>query len=220
MKTIGQALSGVIHDFRSPMAVIAGYTELIAIEDNANKRKDMAEAVTGQVQHMNSMVGELLAFARGETAIYKRKVYMNKFADDLKALFSTESATRSIELSVYSRYDGAANFDPVKIKRVITNLVRNAIESTEAPGGKVSLTIEADGNALVMSVRDNGKGIPEEIEGRLFEHFVTAGKAGGTGLGLAVCKRIVEDHGGTISAQSRPGRGAVFTFNLPNSVLS
>jgi len=219
MRTIGQALSGVIHDFRSPMTVISGYTEMIAAEESLGRRKEMAEAVSGQVQHMNAMVGELLAFARGENAIYKRKVYMNKFVEDLKALFGAETATRRAELAVYCRYDGVAMFDPTKIKRVLTNLVRNALEALDGAPGKVTVTVEAQGVDLVFSVRDTGPGVPEGIESKLFESFVTSGKVGGTGLGLAVCKRIVEDHGGQISYSSRQGRGTLFQFNLSKAAL-
>lgn len=218
LKTIGTALSGVIHDFRSPMTVIAGYTELIAKEADPERRRTMAEAVSSQVEHMNAMVGELLSFARGETAVYKRKVYLNKFAQEIEALFSAEGSAHKAELSVLCFCNEVAHFDPVKIKRVLTNLVRNAMEACEKGEGKVALTIGANGQDLVFAVKDNGKGIADEIATKLFDSFVTSGKQNGTGLGLAVCKRFVEDHGGTIGYQSNKGRGTTFTFTLPKAL--
>jgi signal transduction histidine kinase len=218
LKTIGQALSGVIHDFRSPMTVIAGYTELIASEEDTDRRQEMAVAVSSQVEHMNAMVGELLSFARGDTAIYKRKVYLNKFAQEIEALFSAEGSAHRAELSVLCFCDQVAYFDPVKIKRVLTNLVRNAMEACDPGRGKVALTIGAQGPDLIFAVKDNGKGIADEIAGRLFDSFVTSGKQNGTGLGLAVCKRFVEDHGGAIGYQSNKGRGTTFSFTLPKAL--
>ncbi|MCC6808324.1 MAG: GAF domain-containing sensor histidine kinase [Deltaproteobacteria bacterium] len=225
LQTIGQALSGVIHDFRSPMTVIAGYTELIAREDDHERRASMAQAVSSQVEHMNAMVGELLAFSRGETAIYKRKVYLNKFAQEIEALFSVDTTQSKAELSVLCFCNEVAHFDPVKIKRVLTNLVRNALEACEPGQGKVALTIGAQGQDLVFTVKDNGKGIADEISTRLFDSFVTSGKKNGTGLGLTVCKRFVEDHGGQIGYQSNStsggrSRGTTFTFTLPKALVS
>jgi signal transduction histidine kinase len=72
-----------------------------------------------------------------------------------------------------------------------------------------------EGGFLVTEVEDTGKGIPPEIAGKLFEPFATYGKAGGTGLGLSICQRIVQDHGGTLTARSEPGRGAIFKITLP-----
>ena len=217
LKTIGQAMAGVVHDFRTPMTVIGGYTHLLANEVEEGKRQEMAEIMSSQLEHMNAMVGELLSFARGETTIYKRKVYLDRFVEDLRSLFSGEASQRKVDFNIYLRTEGTAQFDPVKIKRVLTNLVRNGIESMDGPG-KVVIVIERNGADLVMSVKDTGRGVPAEIEGRLFEQFVTAGKKHGTGLGLAVCKRIIEDHGGAISCNSKAERGTTFTFTLPKAM--
>ncbi len=217
MKTIGQALAGVIHDFRTPMTVLGGYAQVIAVEEDEPKRQEMAATMVSQVDLMNAMVGELLAFARGENAIYKRKIYLERFVDDVRAMFNSEASRRRIDFNVYLRAQGAAQFDPVKIKRVLANLVRNALEATPS-GGKVSINMEGRGSDLAISVKDTGAGVPIEIQHRLFQQFVTAGKKSGNGLGLAVCKRIVEDHGGSIDFQSKPERGTTFTFVLPKAI--
>jgi signal transduction histidine kinase len=218
MDNIGGALASVIHDFRGPMTVIAGYTELIAREQDDERRRTMAQAVSSQVQHMNAMVAELLSFARGEKAIYKRKVYMNQFAAEISGLFAGQGNSTQAEVTVVSTCTDVAYFDPVKIKRVLTNLVRNAIEACEPGKGKVALSIGKTGSDVTFSIKDNGKGIAPEIAGRLFESFVTAGKKGGTGLGLAVCKRFVEDHGGRIDYTSH-SKGTTFSFTLPKAIV-
>src|SRR6185312_7390720 len=109
---------------------------------------------------------------------------------------------------------GVARFDEAKMTRVLHNLGRNAIEAMSERGGRLTIRVLREGLDLLIQVEDTGKGIPKEIEGRLFQSFVTAGKQRGTGLGLAIVKKIVDEHAGSISVQSS-SRGATFTLRLP-----
>jgi signal transduction histidine kinase len=98
--------------------------------------------------------------------------------------------------------------------RAIHNLARNAIEAMADRGGKLGIDARMQDSELVILVSDTGPGIPKEIEGRLFQSFVTAGKEGGTGLGLAIVKKIVDEHGGRIEVRSDE-HGATFEIRLP-----
>jgi signal transduction histidine kinase len=106
---------------------------------------------------------------------------------------------------------------PQRLSRLFYNLLNNAVD--EMPdGGKILLrfVLRPDGRAeLRVEIEDTGRGIAPEIAETLFEPFATHGKSHGTGLGLTICKRIVEDHGGRIWARSEPGKGATFCFTLP-----
>lgn len=217
LHTIGQALSGVVHDFRSPMTVIGGYAEICATEENEEKRREFLSIITQQIDHVNGMVGELLAFSRGETTFYQRKVFVNRFVQDLRDLLAQEVKTKNAELTIAGRYDGAAIFDPIKITRVLTNLVRNALEAGRDGTMKIHVLIDKDGDDLVFSVRDNGPGVPDAIADKLFESFVTSGKKNGTGLGLALSRRLIEEHGGAITFASKKDKGTTFTFALPRA---
>jgi signal transduction histidine kinase len=95
-------------------------------------------------------------------------------------------------------------------------LARNAIEAMGPRGGKLTVSAGLDQGDLLISVADTGPGIPKEVEGRLFQSFVTLGKAGGTGLGLAIVKKIVEEHGGRVSVSSSSA-GAKFEIRLPQA---
>jgi signal transduction histidine kinase len=108
--------------------------------------------------------------------------------------------------------------DRAQIERVLSNLVTNAARATP-PGGCVTVSAEARTEAVAISVSDTGAGIPPEYLARIFEPFVQVpeGPKGGAGLGLAICRRIVEAHGGRLTVQSTPGRGSVFTFTLPRA---
>jgi signal transduction histidine kinase len=107
-----------------------------------------------------------------------------------------------------------ARFDEGRVARAIFNLCRNAIEAMQHSGGVLSIGAGLDGTQLLISVQDTGPGIPAEIEGRLFQSFVTAGKQGGTGLGLAIVKKIVDEHGGSIQVVSSE-KGARFELRFP-----
>jgi signal transduction histidine kinase len=115
---------------------------------------------------------------------------------------------------VHAEYDGTARFDENKLKRVIFNLARNACQAMGA-GGTFTWRVRREDAQLVFECSDTGPGIPKEMEGRLFESFATHGKSDGTGLGLAMAKKIVDAHCGTISCSSVLGQGASFKIALP-----
>jgi signal transduction histidine kinase len=154
----------------------------------------------------------VLAFARGETDLVVRKVYVNRYIEDLTTQLGAATAGRGIDFELEARYDGIAYFDEQKLLRVFHNLARNAIEAMPE-GGKLKVTVDRDGDNLIWAVKDTGSGVPPELQPRLFELFAT-GKKGGTGLGLAIVKKIIDDHRGSVACESSP-HGTTFTIQLP-----
>ena len=215
LSTIGHFLSGVLHDLKSPMTVISGYVRVMASEDDREKRELLADKVLRQVHMLNTMTRETLAFARGERRLWVRRVYLYKFFEELEETLGPLLEERGVRLEVELKDRGTALFDEEKMIRVMHNLVRNAAEALGDRGGTVKVVVDKgpDGG-LKVDVVDNGPGIPAEVRGRLFESFTTAGKKKGTGLGLAIVKSIVDDHRGTISVESMPGR-TVFSITIP-----
>lgn len=215
LSSIGQMLSGVLHDLKTPMTVISGYAKLLADERDAEQRAILAHKVRRQVQMMNAMTRETLAFAKGEQSVWIRKVYLYRFFEEIEETLAGYCADRSIGFTLDLRDRGIAYLDEAKIQRVLHNLVRNAVEALGPGGGSVRVTVDRDRDGtLVIEVEDDGPGIPEAIRGRLFQSFATHGKPKGTGLGLAIVKRMVEDHQGTIGVNSVPGH-TCFTIRLP-----
>ncbi len=214
LTSIGRLLSQVIHDFKSPMSVISGYTQLMADADERHVRAEYSEEILKQFDVLTAMQREVLEFARGERAIFVRKVYLNKFFSDVRRQLAIEVAGQPIELSFQVDSKLVARFDEGRLARVVHNLARNAMEAMGDAGGVLTIGARMDGQDLLISVTDTGPGIPKAIEGQLFQSFVTMGKAGGTGLGLAIVKKIVEEHGGTISVSSTSA-GATFELRLP-----
>lgn len=214
LSAIGRMLSSVLHDVRTPMAVISGFAELMANENDPVERQAMASTILSQLEHLNVMTRETLAFARGERAVLVRKVYLQNFFKDVTAHLEQEFKATEIELKVQVNDTGTARFDETKLKRAIYNIARNAIEAMP-DGGRFTLSVDREGDELVLRFVDNGPGIPEEIAGRLFEEFVTAGKRNGTGLGLAMVKTVAEEHGGSVTCKSKPGKGTTFELRIP-----
>jgi signal transduction histidine kinase len=214
LAAIGQMLSSLLHDLRTPMTVIGGYAEIMAIEADPDERAAQAKIITAQLEHLNSMTRETLAFARGERQVLIRKMYLQHFIADVRTQLEQEFKDTRIELKVDGNYTGAARFDDTKLKRLIYNISRNAIQAMPK-GGRFALSVDREKDELVFTFADTGPGIPEEIAGKLFESFVTAGKKSGTGLGLAIVKTIAEEHGGTVSFKSKPLKGTTFEVRLP-----
>jgi signal transduction histidine kinase len=217
LTAIGRLLSQVIHDFKSPMTVMSGYVQLMADADDRAQRQEFSELILKQFDVLTAMQREVLEFARGDRAIFVRRVYMRKFFAELEDQLRIEVAHAGgppIELKMQVDSKLVARFDEARVARAIHNLARNAIEAMRDKGGTLGIVAEPSGANLTISVSDTGPGIPKEIEGRLFQSFVTAGKKGGTGLGLAIVKKIAEEHGGRVDLDSSKA-GARFTLVLP-----
>jgi len=212
LASIGRMLAGLLHDLKTPMTIISGYAQLMASSDDSGQREKYVEQIQRQFDLMAGMTREVLAFARGDTDLVVRKVYINKFSEELATQLGAAVAGRGIDFQVEAGYDGVAYFDEQKLMRVFHNLTSNAIEAMP-DGGKLRVRVAREADELVWTVSDNGPGIPAHVHGRLFELFAT-GRKGGTGLGLAIVKRIVDDHKGTISCDTGT-TGTTFTIRMP-----
>ena len=216
---VGRMAATIIHDFRSPMQIIQGSAELLAMPDaSEEKRERHSGIIIQQVERMANMTQELLDFAKGETRA--RRVILD--IEDLltEINFQVEELCRNtpVRFDIELKKPFQLWADKEKILRVLMNLIRNAKE-TMAGTGTIKIIAFLDSIEGVIQVADNGPGIPPELAGRLFEPFATFGKTGGTGLGLALSKKIIQEHGGTIQCESEPGRGTTFTIRLPAGKL-
>jgi signal transduction histidine kinase len=214
LAAIGQMLSGVVHDLKTPMTIAGGYAQLLPSVDAKHQREEYGQEILRQFQLMEAMTREVLAFARGDTQVLIRKVYLHRFFADVREHLIKDFEGKGIELRLETPYQGLAWFDEIKIRRVITNMSSNAARAMPE-GGTFTVWCDRQGDQLVLRFSDTGVGIPEDMEGRLFELFATSGHADGTGLGLAIVKKIVTEHEGTITYETERGHGTTFTVVLP-----
>ncbi|MBI1948387.1 MAG: GAF domain-containing protein [Deltaproteobacteria bacterium] len=215
LERLGTMLAGIVHDLKTPMTVISGYVQLMAVEDDAKERQTNADTVLKNCDQMTSMIKELLQFVRGESSILIRKVFLQQFALEVEDMLRRLVAGKpGITLEVKLGYRGALRMDDLKMKRALANLAKNAIEAM-GERGKLSFAVEQVGDQVEFAVADTGPGLPPEMEGRLFEQFATHGKKEGTGLGLALVKKIVDDHRGEVRVESKRGEGVTFRLRVP-----
>lgn len=215
LATIGQMIAGILHDFKTPFSVISGYVQIMADTEESELRREYAGRVVKQFKELNQMTRELLKFARGDSRILTRKTLLSRYISEIEELLQTEFSDYKIDLEVSLDYRGEVHFDPVKIKRAILNLARNARDAMPE-GGTFRLRVaRKDPDLLELRFSDTGVGIPFEIRDQLFESFVTLGKPEGTGIGLAVVKKIVEDHQGQITFTTELEQGTEFVITLP-----
>lgn len=220
LSSIGRLLSQVVHDLKSPLTVISGYVQLMEESSERATRQRYAAEILKQFKALGAMQREVLAFARGETQVFARRVIMDRLLSDVAEQMRPELSEKGVELKISAVPKLIAHLDSERITRALQNLIRNAAEAM-APlgGGVVRVRADADGETLTLRVWDTGPGIPASIAPRLFQSFVTAGKAEGTGLGLAIVKRIVEEHGGSVKLAQVP-RGACFLMTLPGAIVT
>lgn len=217
LERLGTMLAGIVHDLKTPMTVISGYVQLMAMEEDAAERQQNAEIVLKNCEQMTSMIKELLQFVRGDSSILIRKVYVQAFLKEVDDMMQRLIQNRpNITVSTRTAYRGSVRVDDLKLKRAIANLVKNGLEALgERPDGTVTVSVEQVGDQIEFAVADNGPGLPPEMEGRLFEQFATHGKKEGTGLGLALVKKIIDDHNGDVRVESRKGEGVTFRLRVP-----
>ena len=211
---IGEMANSMVHDFRGPFSTIKLATELLAKRDPKPETQELCSMILRQVSRLGGMVEEVLDFARGETRL---RIKLTPLAD----LFGQLRENNVVPLG---RAGVKLQIKPTTLKlpldheralRVLQNLVTNASEAiAKLPGGRITVAARRMKNQCVITVTDNGPGVPREIRSTLFEPFVSQGKVNGTGLGLAIAKAVVEAHHGVIDFKSTR-QGTTFTIHLP-----
>jgi two-component system sensor histidine kinase KdpD len=215
-------LSSVSHDLRTPLAAITGAASSLMDEDKALEppmRHEMAQTIYEEAERLNRLLRNLLDMTRLESGA----LHVNKELQPLEEVIGAALSRLEAPLAdraVNIRLPADLPFvpiDSVLIEQVFINLLENAIKYTPA-GSPIDLSASADGAEVVIEVADRGPGLPPGDEQRIFEKFYRARgsqNGSGVGLGLTICRGVIEAHGGRIWAENRSGGGAVFRFTLP-----
>lgn len=215
LSLVGSMASSIIHDLKNPICIIRCCTDLIAGENNDPRLQQLTTMVNRAVNGMLAMTEELLDYARGgTTSLSCETVSIWRLLDDLNQESLRLLPGKNIQFTKSIKYDGNVSVDLPRFIRVLCNLIKNAREAMPG-GGVLTISTDLDGDNVILRIADTGIGIPSDLLPKLFEPFVTHGKAQGTGLGMAIAKSIVEAHGGTISVQSVQGSGTTVEIRLP-----
>ncbi len=219
LAAIGQMLSSVLHDLRTPMTVIGGYAELMAIEESAAERATYSEIIQKQFEHINAMSKETLAFARGERQLFLRKIFLRDFVKEIGEHLERDFDGSGVKLEIELVADGAARVDPNKLKRVVYNIARNAMQAMP-DGGKFHVHLARDGARAADALRrqrpghpagDRGQALPVvRHRGEEGRHRPRAGDREADHRGARRHRRVQEPAGeGDHVRDPDPRRGAV-----------
>jgi two-component system NtrC family sensor kinase len=212
LSAVGQVIGMVMHDLRTPIKNIRFMTDMMREEGEESELIDMIDQSAEQA---SGIFEDFLDFLK-EIPVQKRPVDLNKVIDD--AIKQAQSRDGWANIAVNTNISGTViiSGDESKLRRVISNLINNSVDviaEYKTANAEINIIAAIQNKNLMLTISDNGPGIPQEILTSLFEPFVTKNKNNGTGLGLAIVKQYISAHGGSVTATNN--KGAVFTITLP-----
>jgi signal transduction histidine kinase len=218
-------LSVISHELRTPLNFIMGFASVVADEVAGPVTPQQAaymDKILKGADRMLLLVNDLLDFARirsGDFHLTPEETDLGMVIDEVLSTMAPLAEQKGVAIRAHVHLEGPVWLDGPRITQVLTNLIDNGLKFTPV-GGQVSVEVRASEDTLLVWVRDTGCGIAEADQARLFRRFQQLDmgmtrRAGGVGLGLAICKAIVEAHGGTIGLESELGVGTSFHFHVP-----
>lgn len=220
-------VANVSHELRTPVTAIKGYVETLR-EGNVSDPDDarrFIDIVAKQADRLDAIIEDLLALSRIEESerkgVSREELRLRDILESALAACGAEASSRNVSLDVTCPEGLTVRVNGALLEQAVINLIDNAVKYSE-PHGNVTVQAALDEGEVSIVVEDKGCGIPPEHLPRLFERFYRVDKArsrklGGTGLGLAIVKHIVQAHDGTVSVESAPGKGSIFTLRFPRA---
>ncbi len=216
LATIGRMASSISHDLRHQLTAVVANSEFLA-ERNLDQQQseELYQEIRDAVGRMTELIDSLLEFSK--TRHTPSLSYDSVEETMQRAIRSVQRhpSVHGVSISLSCQGNSKGWFDPSRMERVFCNLLLNACQAVQPDSGKIEVTIRELPQGVEVTIRDNGTGIPEQWRDRIFEPFVSHGKENGTGLGLTIAHKILEEHGGTITLlDSSPGN-TTFQLNIP-----
>ena len=212
-----ELLGNISHEMKTPLTVISNMSQLTAMHSSDDYIQEKMEIAVSEVERLKSKVGQLLRVAKlDESGIeweFEPTDFRRLIIDTVQTCFNLpdeHNNTLSVELPDQLPYVRA---DRNHLPGVMVNLIENAVRFTH--GGRITVRAVSDDGSVTVSVEDTGIGIPPEQQEHIFERFFAGSKSTGTGLGLYICKKVVDAHGGRIFVTSKPDHGTTVSFTLP-----
>jgi len=210
-------LADVAHELRTPLSVIRGRVEGMADGLYEPGGDDLA-LIGAETTVMARLLDDLQLLSNAEAGalrLHRERIEAGELVETAEAAHRTEAAERGVTLRTRVAPDlPALDVDRVRVGEVLTNVVSNALRHTPS-GGTVTIAADPDERGLAFRVTDTGEGIAPDELAHVFDRFARSPESRGSGLGLAIAKSLVQAHGGTIAAESQPGRGTTIRFVLP-----
>jgi signal transduction histidine kinase len=216
LATIGRMASSISHDLRHSLAAIVANSEFLCDGHlTPVQREELYQEVRIGVNQMTDLIDSLLEFARTRESLSPSYASVTETVQRAMQAVRLHPRHQGTLIEVDSNGQGPAWFDPRKLERALYNLLLNACEAAPSSEGRVRVTISRTASSVTIAVSDNGPGIAEPIRDKLFHPFVSYGKENGTGLGLTVVQKIVQDHGGEVLMERTADARTVFRITIP-----
>lgn len=221
-------LAMVTHELKTPLVPIQGYSDILLGEHLGplnTTQKERLRIISSSATTLLQLISDLLDAQKlelGQLRIKKEKNNLKETIEKTILGMHPQANADDISLTFTQKNDVYAFYDDDRMKQVLTNLIKNSLKATSPKTGKVEVKLEEKNNEVVVSVTDNGRGIPPDAKAQIFKKFYQADttstrEKGGSGLGLSICKGIVEAHGGTIWMESEVSKGTTFSFTIPKT---
>ena len=212
-------IAHISHDLRQPLTAIIANAEFLSKPDISQMQRDaFYKEIRMSIDRMDDLVSSLLKWSRGDDSL---RPAVRNIVDTVGRAIRMIRVKQEFRLvKIVYRHEGRAMgwFDANPLERAISNLVLNACEAVASKSGLIVISTNGNRSSLQINVRDNGPGVPASIRDSLFEPFVSYGKAAGNGLGLAIAKKIVEDHSGKIYLDKTIKSGTLITISIPFAI--
>lgn len=223
-------LAMITHELKTPLVPIQGYSDILLSEHLGkltDKQRERISIIKSSSETLLALISDLLDAQKlelGQLKIRKENINIKDTVTNTIKLFLPQAQKNKIEI-ISNIEDLSIEHDQERIKQVITNLIKNSLTAVEPEKGKIEISMKNLPQEIQINVKDNGIGIPMDKQSNLFKKFYQVDatltrESGGSGLGLSICKGIIENHGGTITVKSTPNQETIFTFTLPKKAES
>jgi len=216
LAAMGTATARILHQIKNPLQTIVLHADLLQNERmvaDPLQRREVAEAIIGESQRLVAMLDELSVYASGAQRTMSRQPM--ELHQLVRQVAGYESGATGMRVDVSRVAPAVVLGDPYYVRQALDNLVRNAAEAMAAQDdARLAISVDREGGTAVVRVSDNGPGIAPEKLDQIFQPFVST-KGKGMGLGLAICREIVEAHAGRLEVESALGEGTTFTLRIP-----
>ncbi|MGA2697434.1 MAG: HAMP domain-containing sensor histidine kinase [Terriglobales bacterium] len=216
LATIGRMASSISHDLRHSLAAIVANAEFLCEGDlSPAQREELYQEVRVAVNQMTDLIEALLEFSRTRESLRPAYGSIQQILQRMIQVVKAHPDFHDVTMELFCEGNSEGWFDAKRLERVFHNLLLNACEAVPRAGGKIQIRLRQTPENIEVKISDNGRGIADVVRNTLFEPFVSHDKENGTGLGLTVVQKIVQDHGGEIVVENTSSAGTVFRLTLP-----
>lgn len=215
-------IASVSHELRTPLHTIIGFADLLSEEFEGPlnpTQREFVRHIRRDSDHLLGLINDVLDLSRiegGRLEVHVERLSLRDAISEAVGAIKSHADAKSVHVHGDDAGELHVVADPIRLRQILYNLLNNAVKFTSA-GGEVNVHVERDGGMVRVTVADTGVGISPDEQAKIFDRFYqVSNKSGGAGLGLAICKQLIELQDGSISVESEPGLGSRFHFNLPN----